>query len=223
MADLKGATPQVEGVKPTSEKEAEPTTPKVEPTVRTYTQKELDEAVGKGVSSIQSQLSLSKAEASRERAEAEQHKANVAAFEAELQDLQRQHDDLVTKQFADDPEARQAYVDRRAITDERRKLTKEKAEAERKLYDAEKLAWSVGMARKADALVKETGIDSKELENCQTEEEMEVRALRFERSKKVEEPEKTPKFDSGISSGSGGNWRDLSPDEKVLRGLSQKK
>ena len=220
MQDLEGETPQVEGAKPTSEKEAEPTTPKAEPTIRTYTQKELDEAVGKGRASTQSQLSLAKAGAIKAQAEAEEYKTNVQALETELQDLQRQHDDLAERQFADDPEARQAYVNRRAIADERRKIAKERADVERKLYDAEKLAWSVGMARKADALVKETGIDASELETCQTEEEMEVKALRFQLTR---EPEKTLKFDSGVSSGVGVDLEGLSARQLIQLGIDKRK
>ena len=194
---------KVEEVKPTSEeKETKPTT-QTEPTIRTYTQKELDEAVGKGRASTQSQLSLSQAEASRVKAEAEQYKASAEAIELELQDLQKQHDDLVSKQFADDPEARQAYTDRRAIAEEKRQAAKDLTEAKGKLLEAQKLAWSVGMARKADALVKETGIEASELETCQTEEEMEVKALRFKMTKEPEVKE-APKFDSIVSSGGGG-------------------
>lgn len=203
MDDLEGAEPKVEEVEPTTEKkEVEPTTPKAEPTIRTYTQKELDEAVGKGRATTQSQLSLSQAKTKKVEAEVEEHKASVEAIEAELQDLQGRHDELVGKQFAEDPEARQAYVDRRAIAEERRKLAQDKKATEKKLYDAEKLAWSAGMARKADALVGETGIDASELEACQTEEEMEVKAVRFLLAKEPEKKE-PPKFDKGIPSGSG--------------------
>ena len=198
MENLEGATPQVEGAE-------KATTPSAEPTTRMYSQKEYDEGVGKGRASTQSQLSLSQAETRKLKAEIEEHKTSMAFIEANLQELQKQHDDLVQKQFADDPEARQAYIDRRAIADEKRKLAKEKADVEKKLYEAEKLAWSVAMARKADTLVKETGIEPTELESCMTEEEMEVKALRFKMSKGVEtkETETTPKFETVTSSGGG--------------------
>jgi len=221
--DLEGEEPKVEEVEPTSEeKEVEPTTPKVEPTIRTYTQKELDEAVGKGRASTQSQLSLSQASAKKFEAIAEEHKASVEALETERQDIQTQLDELVTKQFAEDPEARQAYVDRRGIAEEKRKLAKEKTVVEKKLYDAEKLAWSAGMSRKADMLVKETGIDAKELEACQTEEEMEVKALRFqlEKEPKKEEPKEEPKFDKGVSSVGG---KVVHPTTEQLDAMSPEK
>lgn len=207
--DLEGEKTLQEGGESTPAKEEkEPTLEKEKPTVSiTETpefRKALDKALGKGLESTNRQLSLQRQAAEAAKAEAEEHKANVSAIEAELQDLQRQHDELVEQQFADDPEARRAYTDRRAIADERRKLAKKTAEVERKLYEAEKLAWSVSMARKADTLVKETGIDPKELEDCQTEEEMEVKALRFKLTKEPEkEADKTPKFDSGVSSGGG--------------------
>ena len=56
-----------------------------------------------------------------------------------------------------------------------------------------------------DFRLYEIGIDPDELESCQTEEEMEVNALRFKLTKEpeVKETEKTPKFDLGVSSGGG--------------------
>jgi len=223
---LEGEEPTVEGAEPTLEEGGKPTLPEEKPTVGvTETEefrKALDKALGKGLESTNRQLSLSKAEANTAKAEVEAHKADMQAIEAELRDLQRQHDDLVGKQFADDPEARQAYVDRRAIADDRRKLAKEKATIEAKLYEAEKLAWSVGMARKADTLVKETGIDASELEACQTEEEMEVKALRFHLAKGSKE-EKTPKFDSGVSSGVGVDLEGLSPRQLIQHGIDKER
>jgi len=210
------AEPEEPSAEPPAEEEQEPTTGPEKPTVSITESKEfreaVDKAVGKGVSSIQSQLSLQRQAAETAKAEAEEHKANVAALTEELQDLRKEQDDLVSKQFVDDPEARRAYVDRRGLADTKRELAKKTAEAERKLYAAEKLAWSAGMARKADALVKETGINPKELEECQTEEEMEVKALRFKMTKEPEkkepkkpgEEEEPPKFDSLKSSGPGG-------------------
>jgi len=211
-------TPPVEGEKPAKEAEApevvegeKPTPgPEKEPTISITETPEfktaLDKAVGKGVSSIQSQLSTQKQVAEAAKAAEEEAKANTSILEAEIQDLKKQQDDLAALQFADDPAAMGAFKDRRAIADERRELAKKTAVAERKLGEAEKLAWSAGMARKADSLVKETGIDVKELEKCQTEEEMEVVALRFQLAKgpeKEEKPVKAPKFDKAITSPGG--------------------
>ena len=188
--------------------EVKPTEPKVEPTVPITETKEfrheLDKALGKGLESTNKQLSMQQAEAKAAKAEVAEHKASVEAVELELQDLRREQSELVEKQFSEDPEARKAYVDRRSIADEKRVLAKKTAEAERKLYDAEKLGWAANMSRKADVLVKETGIGAKELENCKTEEEMEVKALRFQLNKEpeVKEPAKDPKFDKSVSTDS---------------------
>jgi len=223
--NLEEKDPKVEEIKPTSSKEvAKSTHPEVEPTVRTYDQKEFDTAVGKGLASVNTQLSLQKQAAETAKAEVEAAKADVVAIEAELKALQGEHDELVGKQFTD-PEERQTYFaslrDKRAFAEERSKLAKEKVDVEKKHYEAEKLAWSVAMARKADALVKETGIDPTELEACQTEEEMEVKALRFKIGKEPAGSENTPQFDSLISSGVGLDPSKMSPDEKLKYGFRQ--
>ncbi len=168
--------------------------------------KELDRALGKGLESTNRQLSLQKATADAAKAEAAKYKADREAFEASMRDTQSQLDDLVKKQFADDPEARQAYIDRRAIADDRRNLATEKAEAASKLLEAEKLAYEVVMNRKIDVMVKETGISREDLIECQSEAEVGERALRYQVEQKPPQVEvkETPTFDSGASSGAGG-------------------
>jgi len=198
--NLEGVTPKVEGAVPTPKEVVEPTPLKETPTVRTFTQAELDTAVGKGLSSVNTQLSVHKAATESAKAEVDAAKASMQAIEAELKDLQRQHDELVTKQFADDPEARQAYIDKRAIAEERKKLATEIATTKKEKEVAAKDLMAALLLRKADALVRETGIELSELENCHTEEAMEVKALRFKLTK---EPEKAPKFDSGLGGGGG--------------------
>ena len=207
---------EVEPKTPATEEKVE-TPPTAEPTLeKLYTQKEQDAAVGKGVSSIQSQLTLSKAEA----AEA---KANLETLQADLQSLQGEHDDLVKQQFAEDPEAREAYKDKKAIAGAQRQLAKDTAEAQHKLYEAEKLVWAANMAKKANDLVQETGIDIKELEPCLTEEEMEVKALRYQASQVKEKPKPPSKPDSGINSGVGVDVDSLSAREKIDKGIEQAK
>lgn len=227
---LEGDKPKEEVVEPTPVKEGEKPTPKGEKPTVSITEtpefrKELDKALGKSTESLQRQATLAKQAENAAKAEVEQHKATVQALETDLQDVQKQLDELAERQFAEDPEAKRAFVDRRAIAEEKRKVAKAKAEAEQKLYDAEKLAWSVGMARKADEVVKETGIDPKELEECQTEEEMEVKGLRFQITQKTgeKEPEKKPKFDSTPGGGGGQDWRNLSADEKLKQGFRRLK
>ena len=201
--DLSGATPQVAEAKLTSEKKvAEPTTPKVEPTIRTYTQKELDEAVGKGRSSTQSQLSLSQAEARKAVAEVEQHKAQIAARDARIQAMQKE----VEEALADDPERRQAYVSKIASLQREQGITQREAEIESKRYEFELKEHNLRMAVKAKEVMEKTSIPLEQLEGSITEEELEVKGLRFQLTK--EPAEKTPKFDSAIPSGGG-----LSDDE----------
>ena len=195
MADLEGDKTQVEGEKPTSEKEAEPTQQKDEPTLK-YTEKEfrteLDKGVGKGVSTIQGQLS-------RQKMEFEKASRSAQAFETELTDLQTEYDRLAEQQFSEDPDARKAFLSRKGIADEQRKLSKERADlqAERKTRDVE--IWQIGMNRKADELVKDTGVSRDALKECTTESDMEVTALKFQLDKKPEAIP-APKFDSGKSS-----------------------
>ena len=195
--ELEGATPMAEGAL------KEPTIPEEKPTIRTYTEADFQKAVSKGLESTTRQLSLQQAEAKAAKAEAEQYKSNIEAIEAEMQELQRQHDDLVSKQFADDPEARQAYIDRRAIADERRKLAKEKAEVEKKLYEGEKKAWAGAMALKSIELKSRYQVPQEVLDTCITEEQMEIVAKAFPEVKEVK-PVETPKFDSGVGGGGGG-------------------
>jgi len=222
--NLQGTESKEEGAVQTPKEEgAEPTQPEKEPTVKTYTEEDFQRAVSKGLESITRQLDLQRAEASKHRAEAESHKAALTAVQTELQEIQSQFDDLANRQF-EDPEDKRAYLaslqDRRALAKEKARIALEKAEAEAKLYDAEKLAWQVRMTQRASELVRETGIDLAELESCQTEEEMEVKALRFKLEQGVKEPEKeTQKFDSLAGQGAAENWRDLSPTDKLRKGL----
>lgn len=205
MADLEGGTPAVEGVEPTQLEGTEPTTPKVEPTVSiTETpefRRELDRALGKGLASTQSQLSLAQAEARKAQAEVEMHKSQIAARDAQLQGLKRE----VEEALVDDPEKRQAYISRIAGLEREQKIAEREAKAEERYLAAEKLAIEVVMNRRIDELVSETGISRSELLGCATEAEAEVKALRFKMTKEPEakESEKSPKFDSIVSSGGG--------------------
>lgn len=214
--NLEGANPVVEGAEI---KDAKPTEPTAEPTVRSYTQKELDEAVGKGLSTMQSKLSLQTLETSKLKAEAESTKASFKGLEDELGDMRKQHDDLVEKQFADDPDARKAYIDRRAIADERRQLLKDKVEVERKRFETAEKEVELRLNKKRDVLAKETGIDAKELEGLD-EVSMVEKALRF---KKEPEVVKETKFDSALGGGGGGDGipRDRAKFEQWIDSIPQ--
>ncbi len=194
MENLEVAEPKVEV--------AEPTPPRVEPTVSEVEKTPefrhaLDKALGKGLESTNRQLSVQRAVADSAKAEVDAAKASVSAIETELKDLHRQHDDLVTKQFADDPEARQAYVDKRAIAEEKKELAKERFQVKKEAETAALDASSAILQRRALELSRETGIDVKELDNLD-EVSMVEKALRFQLTK---EPEEVKEFDSGESTG----------------------
>ena len=218
--DLEGATPQVEG--------EEPTPPKEEPTVKTYTEEEyrksLDKALGKGLESTNRQLSLAKQEAQTAKAELGKYTAQIASYEAQIQEMQKEVEEVLT----DDPDRRQAYTSRLANLERERKIAEKDAKAEQKLYDAELRVWQAGMGLKAQELKTEfpdLDLDVKQLiANSVTEEEMENKVLRLASKQPAKEPEKTPKFDSGISSGGGGrNLENMSGRELIKLGIQQKR
>lgn len=221
------ATPAAEGVKDTPKLEDKKLTQKeVKPTVGIEETEEfrtaLDKALGKSLKSTNQQLTLLKLAAEAAKSEVEQHKASNAVLELELRDLQKQHDEIVTLQFADDPDAKKTYLDKKALAIEKRQVSIDKAAAEKKLYEAEKKVDAVNKARRADELVKETNIELSELESCQTEEEMEIKALRFQLSNKGKKEDKdSPNFDPAVSDSSSTDYSNLSPREKVTLGLKR--
>jgi len=194
---LEETNTEVEVVELTSEKTGvEPTTPGVESTIKSYSQKELDEAVGKGRASTQSQLSLAKVETERIKAEAAQYKAESELRQAHIDALSRE----VEEALADDPDRRQAYTSRIARLEAEQKLAAREAKVARQ---AEKAAFDADAAllqREAFKWARETGIPVEELDNL-NEAQMAERALRFQLSK---QPVQTPKFAGGASSGGGG-------------------
>ena len=210
--NLQGDKPQIEVAEVTPKEEPKPTQKETKPTVgKTFTQEELDTAVGKGVSSLQQQLSISKAEADSSVAAKE-------ATEADLKDVQQQLDELAEKQFFDDPEARKAYKDRTAIARKERELKREKAELQ-------KTAWAISMFNKAKEL-SSYGIPIAELETCKTEQEMVSKTMDFLKNKPVgakeAETPPTPQVDTGVSTAGGTDWGNLSPDRKISKGLEGK-
>ena len=230
MAELEGAETKVEVVESTSEeKGAEPTTPKAEPTVgKTYTEKdfrhELDKALGKGLESINKQLSLREKALVAKSAELEEFKSTSSAkledLKDELEDTRKEHDQAL--KTLNDSDVREAYMDRATLRKREREAARRETDAENKLKKAEKLIHNQGLEAKAKILHEETGIPLKEIAECETEADMEVKSLRYKLShpdeKETEKPQETetPKFDSGTSSGGGGkptmqqmeNWTD---------------
>ena len=214
--NLEEATPVVEEAKPTSEeKGAEPTTSKAEPTIRTYTQKELDVAVGKGRSTTQSQLLLAETAVSSAKADADASKASVAALTAQMQVMEKE----IEEALVDDPDRRKVYISRMAGLEREQKVAKREAEAEAKVYAAELKEHDLAMALRAKELMEETGIPLAQLEGSLTQEELEIKALRFKvaQEPEVKKPEETPQFDSGVSSGGGRSFKQI--EEAYGKGL----
>ena len=183
---------------------------------RTFTEEEF----GKAQSSWDRQIALAKAEAKKATSEVEQFKAESKHSEAYIQSLKEEMARLANA--ADDPDVKKSYTDRMASLEREMKLAQREAEVERKLYEAEMTAWSARMAQRANELTKETGIDVKELEDCKTEEEMEVKALRFQLGKPTQE-QKPKKFASQGSGGGGRSLDDMSARELIKLDIQQRK
>ena len=190
-----GTDTKVEGVE-RAEKQAEPVQQEEKPTgAKTYTEEDFQRAVSKGLSSIQKQLDLRDAETRKAESQLKSKEADLKAFQEDLAELQ--------KLKLDDPELMETYTSRKAIRDAQREVDRARAELEDQRYEAEMAMWRQRMDAKAIELVKETGIDINEFVGCQTEEEIEAKALRWEKTHKssAKEEEKPPKFDTGVSSG----------------------
>ena len=211
-----GTGTKVEGVEQ-AEKQVEPIQRKEEPTGKTYTEADFQKAVSKGLESMTRQLSLQEAEAKKATSQLKSKESDLKALQEDLTELE--------KLKLDDPEFRETYTSKKAIRDAQRAVDRATAELEDQRYETEKQAWAIRMAQKANELVRETGIEVKELETCMTEEEMEVKALRFEKANKgsAKETEGKPHFDSGAGSGAGLDLDKMSPDEKIKLGLTRKR
>jgi len=189
--DTQGTNTKVEGAEP----QAEPIQSQEKPTGKTYTEEDFQRAVSKGLESIQRQLDLRNAETRKAESQLKSKEADLKAAQEDLAELK----DLKL----DDPEFRETYTSKKAIRDAQREVDRAKAELEDQRYEAEMQQWKVRMDAKAIELAKETGIDINEFVGCHTEEELEVKALRWEKANKPAKKEevKPPKFDTGISSG----------------------
>jgi len=218
LAGKEEATVAVKDAPPTSEeKAAEQTTPKAEPT---YNQKQLDEAVGKGRATTQSQLSVSQAETSAIKAREESVIAELASYrtstEEDIRRLETAHEELIAQNF-EDPDERKKYLasvkGNRAATERERRVTKREVDVEQRHLMNEREAGQVLMNRKIDDIIKETGIAREDLKDCQTVADVEVKGLRFQMANPtVKKEEETPQFETGISSGSGGSDKQFIED-----------
>ena len=233
MTELEGAkVPEVEVAEPTQEKEgAKQTEPKEKPTVgKTYTEEnfrhELDKALGKGLESINRQLSERDKALTAKNTELEEFKKTSSRqledLQADLEDMKNEHQQAL--KAVDDPDIKSTYTDRATLRKREREAARREKDAEDKLYKAEMLVYQQGLEAKAKILHGETGIPVKELDECKTEDEMEVKALRYrlvhpdgKKAEETEKEEEPPKFDSSLSSG-GTDLSSLSARELLLRG-----
>lgn len=220
LDELEGAKAlEVEVSEPTLEKEAvKQTEPKKEPTVgKTYTDEEfrheLDKALGKGLESINRQLSQRNKDLTAKNTELEEFKKTSSRqledLQADLEDIKSEHQEAI--KAVDDPDIKTAYTDRATLKKREREAARREKDAEDKLYKAELLVFQQGLEAKAKILHEETGIPIKELEDCKTEDEMEVKALRYrlthpdgKGSENPDEKGEHPEFDSGGGSGGRG-------------------
>jgi len=95
---------------PSEKEQAEAPSKEEKPTL-TRTEEEFKKAQ----SAWQKQVSLAEAGQRKAEAEVAQFKVEQEGLAEEIRTLQKQHDDLVTQQFENDPDARKAYTDRRGI------------------------------------------------------------------------------------------------------------
>jgi len=233
MVELKGAkAPEAEVVDLTQgTEEVKQTEPKEEPTVeKTYTEKEfrheLDKALGKGLESINRQLSERDKAIAAKTTELEEFKKTSSRkledLQADLEDMKSEHQDAI--KALDDPDIKATYADRVTLRKREREAARREKDAEEKLTKAETLVYKQGLEAKAKLLHEETGIPVKDLGECQTEDEMEVKALRYrishpsEEKAEDEDEDKASKFDSGLSSGKA-DLSGLSSEERLARAL----
>ena len=184
-------------------------------TARTYTEEDFQRAVSKATQSKDKQLGMKASEAKKFQSEAEAANAELLTLNTDLEDMRKQIDELSEQRFSDDPDALNAYRSKRELDRQRADLKKREAEAEKKLYDAEMLAWSTRMAQKAAELHQETGVPVDDLKNCATEDEMEAKALRWEKQQKNQPPSDpdTPTFATTDTGAGRGGARTL--EERV--------
>ena len=218
--NLEETTTQAEVVEPTPTEEVEPTEPKKEPTVSiTDTpefKKALDKAVGKGVSSIQSQLSISKAEAAAAKAERD-------VIKSLQEDTERMMAELEERQFADDPEALKGFRNTKRIELREKKATLREKEQDRRDAELDGLRWAITMNNKANELQALYQVPRETLELCTSEEQMEKIAKAFPEVGKKEPEKEAPKFAGAGEGGKGVDWRKLPPQQRIDYGLKHPK
>ena len=215
---------EVEEATPTTEeKEEKPTEPEEKPTVRTYTQEELDTAVGKGTASFQTQATIAKQATAVAQANVEALKAAQVKGEEDIRFLEQKLEGLADERFAEDPEAVRGFKNTLAQELRERKLIAK--EESLKLVEAEQEGFRQAyvMGEKALELKKQYQIPSGLLEACTSAEQMETIAKAFPEVEEVKKEEPKPKFDSGLSSGTGVDLSKMSARELIQHGIDKAK
>jgi len=195
-------TPKAEVVEQTPKEDVKPTETKEKPTVRTFTEEdfrhELDIALGKSNKTLNQQIATEKQVAATAKAEADAAKAESNARLEQINALMKEVDEALE----DDPERKQAYTSRRAILERELKIAEREVAATKKEAAATQKERELTMAVRAKELMEETGVPLEEIQSCESEPEMELKALRYQ----VNHPkakEEEPKFDSAIPTGGG--------------------
>ena len=137
--------------------------------------------------------------------------------------MRAEHQDAI--KALDDDDIKKSYTDRGTLRKREREAARREKDAEDKLFKAEKLVYQQGLEAKAKLLHEETSIPVKDLDECQTEDEMEVKALRYRLShpdgeKAKAKEEESPEFDSVASSG-GTDLTKLSSEDRLVRALNK--
>jgi len=199
---------------------------KAEPTAKTYSEKELQSAVSKGLESITKQLSLRDAELKSARATTEAANAQIASRQATIDALHKEVEDALE----DDPEKRKEYLSRirslervQSLAEKEKRLAEKEADIERKSSKAEQDILSTNMVIKSIELRKKYQVPQGVIDACTTVEMMETIAKEFPEVGEKEEAKSKPRFDSVVSTGVGGEtWRKLSPQQQIQYGIEQR-
>ncbi len=199
------ATPAVEGEKPTPSKDE--TT-----VVKSFSQKELDKAVGKGVSSIQSQLAL-------KTAEIDKLTARLDSQDRVLQAKDQAGERLVQERFEGDPDGLQAWRDNEARKTEWERINAAKADLEEVKTAHGLEVWKATMEAEFQKAILEHEVPYEAVEECRNVESLWKIAKLFPKV----EPENTAtiKLDSAISGAVSTSGTTSS--DKVTRGLEKLK
>ena len=210
---------KVEPKEPIS-KEQIPTSEGEKPTP-SFTQEQLDQAKAEAVTKAKGEVQSAK-DIELKGKDTEIAELTKRISEAELAGVEKAEHARWTEAGIEESEIK-------LFQETKRKLATDRFTFEQEQVASKTLATQLNEQAKAHSakeLASQYGVDEKELLKAQSPEEMETIAVKlgFEIEKaKREQLEKAPeKIDSSLPSATGTDWRDLSPTEKVQRGLTQK-